>query len=98
MKVTYNEKRASLHRFWLLLGYLAKNKQGVRLQDIIDNTSMPSGTVGALIEKINSDQIPGVAIGKNNDQLLVIKSWGPMLNESACIDFYNSILEQSVGA
>lgn len=79
-------KAKDLRRLWIVLGAM-EYLQPATLTSLHNDLGWSVSTIQRLIERLNSDQLPGVVVSYTDDHLR-IENWGILVNQSTSLDMY----------
>lgn len=80
-------KAKDLRRLWIMLGAM-ESLQPATLTTLHNDLGWSVSTIQRLIERLNSEQLPGVVITYTNDHLK-IEDWGILVNQTISLDLYH---------
>jgi hypothetical protein len=72
-------KPKDLRRLWIILGEM-KSLKPATLTTLHNNLGWSVSTIQRLVERLNSEQLPGIVVAYDDDQLRVSK-WGILVNK-----------------
>lgn len=88
-------KAKDLRRLWIVLGAM-EYLQPATLTTLHNDLGWSVSTIQRLIERLNSDQLPGVVVSNAEDHLK-IENWGILVNQSSSLDIYFDYKESVSG-
>lgn len=79
-------KAKDLRRLWIILGAM-ESLQPATLTSLHNDLGWSVSTIQRLIERLNSEQLPGVVITSTDDNLKV-DAWGILVNKTTSLNLY----------
>ncbi len=79
-----------LRRLWILLGALEVHKP-TTLTHLQHSLGWQVSTIQRLIERLNSEQLPGITIA-NAEGKLHVANWGILVNKDESLSLYNEFI------
>lgn len=80
-------KAKDLRRLWIILGAM-ESLQPATLTTLHNDLGWSVSTIQRLIERLNSEQLPGVAVTYTDDHLKV-EDWGILVDQTISLDQYH---------
>lgn len=83
-------KPKDLRRLWILLGAMDV-LQPATLTSLHNDLGWSVSTIQRLIERLNSDQLPGIVVS-NKDDVLKVTHWGILVNKNYSRKLYSEYI------